>query len=69
MTLCGTVRNGKVELDPGVELPDGTVVRVEPLDSVPDPADGLCDDAVPTGIPDLATEHDHYTYGTPKREG
>ena len=23
--------------------------------------------AVKTGIPDLATEHDHYLYGTPKR--
>jgi hypothetical protein len=28
----------------------------------------LRDCAVDTGIPDLAHQHDHYLYGTPKRE-
>jgi predicted DNA-binding antitoxin AbrB/MazE fold protein len=32
-----------------------------------DPAFDLSDLAVETGIPDLASEHDHYLYGTPKR--
>ncbi len=69
MVCRGTVRNGKVELDPGAQLPEGAAVRVEPLDSHSDPADGLADEAVSTGLTDLASEHDHYIYGTPKREG
>ena len=68
MTYRGTVRNGVVELDPGFGLPDGTVVQVEPLESVSDPAYGLAEEAVSTGIPDLASQHDHFLYGTPKRE-
>jgi hypothetical protein len=68
MTCKGTVRNGKVEFHPGFQLPEGTLVNVEPLDGKPDPADGLADDAVSTGIPDLAAEHDHYASGAPKRD-
>ncbi len=33
-----------------------------------DPAFALADLAVETGVHDLAREHDHYLYGTPKRE-
>ena len=33
-----------------------------------DPAFALADLAIETGISDLAREHDHYLYGTPKRE-
>lgn len=36
-------------------------------DVAEDPALDLSDLAVHTGIPDLAHEHDHYLYGTPKR--
>ena len=68
MTYHGTIKNGKVELEPGESLPEGTRVRVEPLEPVPDPADNLADEAVSTGLQDLAAQHDHYTYGTPKRE-
>jgi hypothetical protein len=68
MTYRGTVKHGKVELEAGVSLPDGTSVRVEPVEPS-DPADGLGDEAVSTGLPDLASQHDHYAYGTPKREG
>jgi len=53
----------KVELEPGARLPDGTVVTVEPVRSDSDPADGLADEAVATGIPDLATRHDFHAYG------
>ena len=41
----------------------------EPGDVDGDPALDLSDLAVHTGIPDLAHEHDHYLYGTPKRGG
>ena len=68
MVYQGTVRNGKIELENGNALPDGTVVRVEPLDNKGDPADGLGDEAASTGITDLASQHDHYIYGGRKRE-
>ena len=66
MTYRGTVKNGRIELEPGLHLPDGTVVQVEPMAPTVDAADGLTEDAVSTGIPDLASEHNHYSYGTPK---
>lgn len=38
------------------------------IDNVdPDPAYDISEMAVKTGISDLASEHDHYLYGTPKR--
>ncbi len=67
MSYRGTVREGKVELEPGANLPEGTVVLVEPLPAETDPVYLLADDAIDTGIGDLAEEHDHYAHGTPKR--
>ena|ERR1051326_5146041 len=81
MTFRGTIQNGRVELEPGTDLPDGTIVRVEPVRmrqrrprragkstrGLIDPAYRLGELAVSTGITDLAAEHDHYIYGTPKR--
>jgi hypothetical protein len=67
MTYRGTVKNGRVELESGVQLPDGTVVRVEPVGAGADPADGLADEAVATGMTGLATQHDHYIYQSPTR--
>ena len=67
MTYRGTVKNGKVELETGSALPEGTVVRVEPVSESPDPADDLGAEAVDGGPPDLSAEHDHYVYGTPRR--
>ena len=32
MVRQGVVKNGRVELEPGTRLPEGTVVRVETLD-------------------------------------
>jgi hypothetical protein len=66
MTYIGRVHNGQIELPPDTVLPEGAVVRVETVDE-PDPADCLSDLAVDGGPPDLAAEHDHYVYGTPKR--
>ncbi len=79
MSYKGTVKNGVVVLEPGVKLADGTVVRVEP-DQKPgaveqarpvprdqlDPVWRMGELAVPTGIPDLSTNADHYLYGHPK---
>ncbi len=39
----------------------------EDTDVTRDPAYDIASLAVHTGIPDLASEHDHYLYGTPKR--
>lgn len=71
MTYMGTIKNGKVELEPGAQLPEGARVKVEPVEAADqiDPAYELHVEAVDTGIPDLAREHDHYAYGTPKRGG
>jgi hypothetical protein len=76
MTYQGKVTNGVVVLDNGATLPDGTAVRVEPIletaAAQPQPGSlsavllkfaGTIDD-----LPeDLADNHDHYLYGTPKR--
>lgn len=75
MTIIATVRKGKVVL-PKVKLPDGAKVRVS-VEPVEKPAK-----TTPLGklfremsarlkgadLPaDLAAQHDHYLYGTPKR--
>jgi hypothetical protein len=75
MSITGTVENGAIKLPPGVELPDGTEVRVFlPSESVT-PEDGgtlyerMKDfiGCIKDGPEDLAAEHDHYAHGTPKR--
>lgn len=79
MTFRGIIRNGQIEVEPGIDLPpEGTHVSIEPatrkarqrVRSRPagkDPAFSIGDHAVPMGVADLAAEHDHYLYGTPKR--
>lgn len=70
MTYEGKVINGVVVLEPGAQLPEGTCVRVEPLEERP-----LLDllQAVEQAPPnanwprDGAMEVDHYLYGTPKQ--
>lgn len=55
MSYIGTVRNGRIELPPDAQLPDGTVVRVERVaNDEPDPADCLARFAVDGGPADLA---------------
>ena len=71
MMYRGRVTNGMVVLEGNVQLPEGTVVKVEPVDTdTPGDADDrlyrLGELAVPTGIPDLALNIDHYLYGHPK---
>lgn len=77
MGYFGKVQNGKVVPEPGARLTEGATVRIEPVDApngaplpaATDPADDLGRFAVRTGIPDLATQHDHYCGGAPKQEG
>jgi hypothetical protein len=74
VTYRGKVRNGAIVLEPGIELPEGAQVRIE-LDSTEstgrssgsDPLFRMTDLAVETGVPDLATNIDHYLYGHPKQ--
>jgi hypothetical protein len=72
VTYQGKVENGAIILDPGVELPEGAQVRIELIESSrhnsgSDPLFRMTDLAVDTGIPDLATNIDHYLYGHPKQ--
>lgn len=76
MTYQGTVQNGVVVFEPGVQLPEGSPVRVEVVaKQEPNQADlsaeydalmNMSDLAIETGIPDLAVNIDHYLYGHPK---
>ncbi len=72
MTYQGKVRNGIIVLDNSHPLPEGAEVKVEmvvrtiepnPLD---DPLFRMAELAGDTGVPDLATNLDHYLYGHPK---
>ena len=78
MSFTATVENDTIKLPPGVHLPDGTEVRIEPA---PPAAPGgaragttLAERLAPfvgclhSGVGDLADNHDHYLYGTPKQK-
>lgn len=69
MTYQGTIKNGKVEIPPEGHLPDGAIVRIELIPPSDDPACGVADEAVSTGVTDLADQHNHYLYGIAKHEG
>ena len=75
MTYHGEVKGGVIVLAGGVQLPEGTPVEVfampqpglETLDDEKlDPIFRMDELATDTGIPDLATNIDHYLYGHPK---
>ena len=77
MTLHGQVRGGVIVFEPPVALPEGAKVQVEVIqpqaEAVAAEAQSLYDRLKPfveaaKGLPsDLAAQHDHYLYGTPKR--
>jgi hypothetical protein len=77
MTVIGRVVDGRIVLDAGAVIPDGTEVRVyvrdpgpvPPADTPPGPVARLLALAgtVPDLPPDFAYQHDHYRLGTPKR--
>jgi hypothetical protein len=71
MVYRGKVKDNMVVLEPGIRLPEGAAVRIEveamePSNLEPNPLLRMLDLAVDTGIPDLATNIDHYLYGHPK---
>lgn len=71
MSYKGTIRNGVVILPPGADLQEGQQVEVTPL-GMTDKDDFtemlLRISKKVSGLPtDLAQQHDHYLYGTPKR--
>lgn len=76
-TYRGKIEAGKIVWEGGVRPPDGTRVVVtpdapiEPMAKLPagevDPFFLIGNEAIETGITDMSVEHDHYAYGTPKR--
>jgi hypothetical protein len=80
ISVRGTFHNGIAEPVEAVEGRDGQPVLITFLEDqeVGELPSAVVDDedtlgklidacAVDTGIPDLALEHDHYIYGTPKK--
>jgi predicted DNA-binding antitoxin AbrB/MazE fold protein len=57
--------SGPVDLEAGKNYT--ITVQLAPEDPDKDPAFDIASLAVDTHIPDLAEEHDHYLYGSPKR--
>ena len=72
MSFHGTVVNGNIVLEGDVQLPNGTKVEVQ-VQEPPKAASALGDMLLKhagkgEGLPeDLAAQHDHYLYGTPKK--
>jgi hypothetical protein len=68
MTYVGRIRNGVVELPPGVDLQEGAEVRVELIEPAAcedenDPVYSIGELAVDTDVVDLSVNLDHYLYG------
>lgn len=70
MSITATVENDTIKLPEGVHLPNGTQVRVEPVEETgPSLAErlapfiGIADDLPP----DFAINHDHYLHGARKQ--
>ena len=73
MTYRGHIKSGQITLDELVELPEGAEVRVDVVDDTARQQtvwNKLLDLAgTVKGLPsDLAENHDHYLYGTSKRQ-
>jgi hypothetical protein len=68
MDLRGTIRNGKVELDAGGNLPEGTQVDVRPVPKSTLVRDLLKFSVADYSLPsDYASQLDHYLYGLAKQ--
>lgn len=72
MEYQGKVTNGVAVLEGGRSLPEGTRVRIEPLND--EPGNGTLGQRLMkfagtvTGLPsDMAENHDHYLHGAPKK--
>ena len=71
MTYHGHIENGTVVVEGALDLPDGTEVRIEPVNSDAGTTLGqrlMKHAGTAKGLPsDLARNHDHYLYGMPKK--
>ena len=69
VSIVAIVENDIIKLPPGVHLPDGTMVRVEPEGRSEANSLAWLEAYAGTvdGPKDLAAEHDHYAHRTPKR--
>jgi hypothetical protein len=76
MTLSGYIRDGKIIVEPGGDLPEGAAVRIEVLidrKSTPAASQTLGRKLMKhagkaKGLPpDASRNHDHYLYGTPRK--
>jgi hypothetical protein len=70
MSITTTVEEGKIVLPPGVNLPNGTVVRIETVEEdVPTLLETMKDFVgIADGLPsDMAENHNHYLHGHPKK--
>jgi hypothetical protein len=70
MSFTGIVKNGQISLPPNAVLPEGATVVVEVREEAPlaEFAAELLKLAKDRAWPeDMALNHDHYLYGSPKR--
>ena len=71
MSFTGKIQNGVVVLPPEIKLPEGTEVKVEPLEAPED--DPFIQAVLKTARPrphwpkDYALNHGHYVSGEPKK--
>lgn len=72
MSVTGVVRSGVVVLPPGTTFPEGTEVKVEPLELLPED-DPFLATALKLAKPrpdwpsDYALNHGHYVSGEPRK--
>ena len=71
MIYHGHIENGSVVVEGRLDLPDGTEVRIEPMNTNSETTLGqrlLKHAGTAKGLPsDLARNHDHDLYGMPKK--
>ena len=60
--------SGPVDLEAGKKYTITIQLTPENSDATADPAYDIASLAVDTHVSDLAAEHDHHLYGTPKRD-
>ena len=77
MSITATIKNGVIQLPAGFDLPDGTEVTIEtkePIGIVEKSTQSFGErysefiGCIHSGVGDLADNHDHHLYGTPKRK-
>jgi len=72
MTYRGHVKNGQIAFDEPITLPEGAEVQVE-VTQTPTEQPTIWEELLELsgkaeGLPpDMAENHDHYLYGTPKK--